>query len=84
MPGTAERMTPFVSPTQEAMHQSDGTSAKELLSREQLISLSGFVPFRIAYDIIAIRDVPAYVCRQCGEAYVSAETSRMIDIVMDT
>ncbi len=35
------------------------------------------------YDIIAIREIPAFVCSQCGEAYFSAETSRTIDIVMD-
>ncbi|MDO9539858.1 MAG: type II toxin-antitoxin system MqsA family antitoxin [Methanocalculus sp.] len=32
---------------------------------------------------IVIRDVPAFICRQCGEAYYSATTSRRIDIVMD-
>ena len=31
---------------------------------------------------IVIRDVPAYVCDRCGEAYYSAEVSRKIDAVM--
>jgi hypothetical protein len=29
-----------------------------------------------------IKDVPAYVCEQCGEAYYTAGTSRKIDGVM--
>lgn len=38
---------------------------------------------KVQNEVIVIRDVPAYVCRQCGEAYFSAETSRKIDIVME-
>lgn len=38
---------------------------------------------RVHNEVIVIRDVPAYVCGQCGEAYFSAETSRKIDIVME-
>ncbi len=38
---------------------------------------------RVHDRVIVIRDVPAFICRQCGEAYYSAETSRRIDIVMD-
>ena len=35
-----------------------------------------------AGEVIVIKDVPAYVCEQCGEAYYTAETSRKIDGVM--
>ncbi|MDD4455471.1 MAG: type II toxin-antitoxin system MqsA family antitoxin [Candidatus Methanomethylophilaceae archaeon] len=37
---------------------------------------------RVEDEIIVIRDVPAYVCDRCGEAYYSAEISRKIDAVM--
>jgi YgiT-type zinc finger domain-containing protein len=37
---------------------------------------------RVGDEIIVIRDVPAYVCDRCGEAYYSAEISRKIDAVM--
>jgi YgiT-type zinc finger domain-containing protein len=32
--------------------------------------------------VIVIKDVPAYVCEQCGEAYYTAGISRKIDEVM--
>ncbi|MFZ1897311.1 type II toxin-antitoxin system MqsA family antitoxin [Methanoregula sp.] len=35
-----------------------------------------------AGEVIVIKDVPAYVCEQCGEAWYTAETSRKIDGVM--
>jgi len=35
-----------------------------------------------AGEVIVIKDVPAYVCEQCGEAYYTAATSRKIDGVM--
>ena len=35
-----------------------------------------------AGEVIVIKDVPAYVCEQCGEAYYTTEISRKIDKVM--
>jgi YgiT-type zinc finger domain-containing protein len=35
-----------------------------------------------ADEVIVIKDVPAFVCEQCGEAYFTAGTSRKIDGVM--
>jgi YgiT-type zinc finger domain-containing protein len=35
-----------------------------------------------AGEVIVIKDVPAYVCEQCGEAYYTATISRKIDDVM--
>jgi YgiT-type zinc finger domain-containing protein len=35
-----------------------------------------------AGEVIVIRDVPAFVCEQCGEAFYTAGTSRKIDGVM--
>ena len=32
--------------------------------------------------VIVIKDVPAFVCEQCGKAYYTVETSRKIDKVM--
>jgi len=37
---------------------------------------------RVEGEIIVIRDVPAYVCDSCSEAYFSIETSRKIDEIM--
>lgn len=37
---------------------------------------------RVGDEIIVVRDVPALICDRCGEAYYSAEVSRMIDAVM--
>ena len=33
-------------------------------------------------EVIVIKDVPAYVCEQCGESYYTTGTSRKIDGVM--
>jgi YgiT-type zinc finger domain-containing protein len=35
-----------------------------------------------AGEVVVIKDVPAFVCEQCGEAYYTAGTSRKIDRVM--
>ncbi len=35
-----------------------------------------------AGEVVVIRDVPAYVCEHCGEAYFTTETSRKIDGIM--
>lgn len=32
--------------------------------------------------MLAIRDVDAFICQECGEAYYTPETSRRIDKVM--
>ncbi|MEN6516776.1 MAG: type II toxin-antitoxin system MqsA family antitoxin [Methanospirillum sp.] len=37
---------------------------------------------RAGEEVVAIRDVPAYVCEECGEARYTAEVSRKIDAVM--
>jgi YgiT-type zinc finger domain-containing protein len=37
---------------------------------------------KVRKEIISIKDVPAYVCQECGEAYYTPETSRKIDKVM--
>jgi len=37
---------------------------------------------RAGGEVVVIRDVPAYVCEQCGEAYSTTATSRKIDGVM--
>lgn len=36
---------------------------------------------KVGEKIIAIKDVSAYVCENCGEAYYTPEVSRKIDIV---
>jgi len=33
-------------------------------------------------EVISIKEVPAYVCQECGEAYFAPEISRKIDKVM--
>ena len=37
---------------------------------------------RIGDEIVVVRDLPAFICDRCGEAYYSAEISRKIDAVM--
>jgi YgiT-type zinc finger domain-containing protein len=32
--------------------------------------------------VLAIRDVDAFICQECGEAYYTSQTSRRIDKVM--
>ena len=37
---------------------------------------------KVEGEMVVIRDVPAYVCDSCSEAYFSIETSRKIDKIM--
>jgi YgiT-type zinc finger domain-containing protein len=37
---------------------------------------------KVGEQIIVIKNVSAYVCENCGEAYYTPEVSRKIDIVM--
>jgi YgiT-type zinc finger domain-containing protein len=37
---------------------------------------------KIGEKVVVIKDVPAYICENCGEAYYTPEVSRKIDIFM--
>jgi YgiT-type zinc finger domain-containing protein len=37
---------------------------------------------RVSGEVVVIKDIPAYVCEQCGEAYYTIEISHKIDGVM--
>jgi YgiT-type zinc finger domain-containing protein len=37
---------------------------------------------KVGNEIISIKDVPALICENCGEAYFTPEVSRKIDEVM--
>lgn len=37
---------------------------------------------RAGNEVVVIKDVPAWVCEQCGESYFSAAISRRIDGIM--
>jgi len=37
---------------------------------------------KVGKEVISIKDVPAYVCQEFGEAYFTPEISRKIDKVM--
>jgi len=37
---------------------------------------------RVGEEVIVIKDVPAYICENCGEAYFTPEISRKIDKIM--
>jgi len=37
---------------------------------------------RVGEEVIVIKDVPAYICENCGEAYFTPEISRKIDRIM--
>lgn len=38
---------------------------------------------RIGSEIIVIKDIPAYVCDQCKESYVTPDSSRKIDAILE-
>jgi YgiT-type zinc finger domain-containing protein len=38
---------------------------------------------RVGEEIVVIKDIPAYVCENCGEPYFTPETSRRIDKIME-
>jgi len=37
---------------------------------------------RVEDKVVVIKDIPAYVCEECGEAYFTPEVSKKIDKVM--
>jgi len=37
---------------------------------------------KIKNEVVSIKNVPAYICDQCGEAYFDAESSEKIDKIM--
>jgi YgiT-type zinc finger domain-containing protein len=37
---------------------------------------------RVGGEVVVIKDVPACICEQCGEAYYTTTTSRKIDGIM--
>lgn len=37
---------------------------------------------KVEKEVISIKDVPAFVCQECGEAYFTPEVSRKIDKIM--
>lgn len=37
---------------------------------------------KVANEVVSIKDVPAYICENCREAYFTPEVSRKIDGVM--
>lgn len=37
---------------------------------------------RVGSKLLVIRDIPAYVCEECGEAYYTPDISRKIDRIM--
>ena len=38
---------------------------------------------RVGSELLVIRDIPAYVCEGCGEAYYTPDISRKIDRIME-
>jgi len=38
---------------------------------------------RVGSELLVIRDIPAYVCEGCGEAYYIPDISRRIDRMME-
>ncbi len=37
---------------------------------------------KVRDEVISIKNVPAYICEECGDAYYSPEVSKKIDRVM--
>ncbi len=42
---------------------------------------TGFV-VKAGKELLSIKDVPAYICEECGEAYYTPEVSEKIDKIM--
>lgn len=38
---------------------------------------------RVGAEVIIIKEIPAYVCNQCGEVFFSPDISRKIDKIME-
>ena len=38
---------------------------------------------RVESELLVIRDIPAYVCEECGEAYYTPAISRKIDRIIE-
>ena len=38
---------------------------------------------RVESELLVIREIPAYVCEECGEAYYTPDISRKIDRIME-
>lgn len=38
---------------------------------------------RINHEIVVIKDIPAFICDQCNEAYFPPESSRKIDEILE-
>lgn len=39
---------------------------------------------RINHEVVVIKDIPAYICDRCNEAYFAPESSRKIDLILDS
>jgi YgiT-type zinc finger domain-containing protein len=37
---------------------------------------------KVGEEVLSIKDVPAYICEECGEAYYTPEISEKIDKIM--
>ena len=37
---------------------------------------------KVEKEILTVKDVPAYICNECNEAYFTSEISEKIDIIM--
>ncbi|MBN1432103.1 MAG: type II toxin-antitoxin system MqsA family antitoxin [Methanomicrobiaceae archaeon] len=38
---------------------------------------------RVGEEVIIIKEIPAYICDQCGEVFFTPEISRKIDKIME-
>ncbi|MDO8727306.1 MAG: type II toxin-antitoxin system MqsA family antitoxin [Candidatus Methanoperedens sp.] len=37
---------------------------------------------KVGAEVLSIRDVPAYICNECGEPYYTPEVSEKMDLMM--
>jgi YgiT-type zinc finger domain-containing protein len=37
---------------------------------------------KVKNEVLSIKDVPAYICEECNEAYYTPEVSEKIDLIM--
>lgn len=38
---------------------------------------------KVKDEVVSIKNVPAYICEECGESYYTAEVSRRMDEIME-
>ncbi|MBE0523087.1 MAG: type II toxin-antitoxin system MqsA family antitoxin [Methanosarcinales archaeon] len=49
----------------------------------KLIKVKTEFVVKVEKEILTVKDVPAYICNECNEAYFTSEISEKIDVIME-